>query len=176
MGQPTYCFASQRLHEDMTMTNFDFSQLYRTTVGFDHLSTLLDNIHRSDRTANSYPPYNIELINENNYQITMAVSGFKSDELDIKSEQRTLTVKGQKHPDENSRNYLHQGIAARNFERKFQLADHIKITGAQLENGLLHIDLAREIPEAMKPKTIPIKEGKGRLVDVSKEGAAGAAA
>ena len=172
MGQPTYCFASQRLHEDMTMTNFDFSPLYRTTVGFDHLSTLLDNIHRSDRTANSYPPYNIELINENNYQITMAVSGFKSDELDIKSEQRTLTVKGQKHPDENSRNYLHQGIAARNFERKFQLADHIEITGAQLENGLLHIDLAREIPEAMKPKTIPINEGKGRLMDVSREVAA----
>ena len=156
----------------MTMTNFDFSPLYRTTVGFDHLSTLLDNIHRSDRAANSYPPYNIELINENNYQITMAVSGFKSDELDIKSEQRTLTVKGQKHPDENSRNYLHQGIAARNFERKFQLADHIEITGAQLENGLLHIDLAREIPEAMKPKTIPINEGKGRLMDVSREVAA----
>ena len=172
MGQLTYCFALQRLHEDMTMTNFDFSPLYRTTVGFDHLSTLLDNIHRSDRAANSYPPYNIELINENNYQITMAVSGFKSDELDIKSEQRTLTVRGQKHPDQNSRNFLHQGIAARNFERKFQLADHIEITGAQLENGLLHIDLAREIPEAMKPKTIPIKEGNGRLVDVSREDAA----
>ena len=103
----------------MTMTNFDFSPLYRTTVGFDHLSTLLDNIHRSDRAANSYPPYNIELISENNYQITMAVSGFNSDELDIKSEHRTLTVKGQKHPDQNTRNYLHQGIAARNFERKF---------------------------------------------------------
>lgn len=172
MGQLTYCFALQRLNEDMTMTNFDFSPLYRTTVGFDHLSTLLDNIHRSDRTANSYPPYNIELINENSYQITMAVSGFNSDELDIKSEHRTLTVRGQKHPDENARNYLHQGIAARNFERKFQLADHIEITGAQLENGLLHIDLAREIPEAMKPKTIPINEGKGRLMDVSREGAA----
>ena len=156
----------------MTMTNFDFSPLYRTTVGFDHLSTLLDNIHRSDRAANSYPPYNIELINENNYQITMAVSGFNSDELDIKSEHRTLAIKGQKHPDENTRNYLHQGIAARNFERKFQLADHIKITGAQLENGLLHIDLARDIPEAMKPKTIPINEGKGRLMDVGREGAA----
>ncbi len=154
------------------MTNFDFSPLYRTTVGFDHLSTLLDNIHRSDRAPNSYPPYNIELINENNYQITMAVSGFNSDELDIKSEHRTLTIKGQKHPDENTRNYLHQGIAARNFERKFQLADHIEITGAQLENGLLHIDLAREIPEAMKPKTIPINEGKGRLMDVSREVAA----
>mgnify|MGYP003304351374 FL=1 len=122
----------------MTMTNFDFSPLYRTTVGFDHLSTLLDNIHRSDRAANSYPPYNIELISENNYQITMAVSGFNSDELDIKSEHRTLTVKGQKHPDQNTRNYLHQGIAARNFERKFQLAEHIEITGAQLENCLLY--------------------------------------
>ena len=153
------------------MTSFDFSPLYRTTVGFDHLSSLLDNIHRSDRAANSYPPYNIELIDENSYQITMAVSGFKSEELDIKSEQRTLTVKGQKHPDTNTRNYLHQGIAARNFERKFQLADHIEITGAQLENGLLHIDLAREIPEAMKPKTIPILDSKGRLRDVSKEGA-----
>jgi molecular chaperone IbpA len=172
MGQLTYCFALQRLNEDMTMTNFDFSPLYRTTVGFDHLSTLLDNIHRSDRAANSYPPYNIELISENNYQITMAVSGFNSDELDIKSEHRTLTVKGQKHPDQNTRNYLHQGIAARNFERKFQLAEHIEITGAQLENGLLHIDLAREIPEAMKPKSIPINDGKGRLMDVRREGAA----
>ena len=156
----------------MTMTNFDFSPLYRTTVGFDHLSSLLDNIHRSDRAANSYPPYNIELIDENSYQITMAVSGFKSEELDIKSEQRTLTVRGQKHPESNTRNYLHQGIAGRNFERKFQLADHIEITGAQLENGLLHIDLAREIPEAMKPKTIPISDNKGRLMDVSKEDAA----
>ena len=154
------------------MTNFDFSPLYRTTVGFDHLSSLLDNIHRSDRAANSYPPYNIELIDENSYQITMAVSGFKSEELDIKSEQRTLTVRGQKHPESNTRNYLHQGIAGRNFERKFQLADHIEITGAQLENGLLHIDLAREIPEAMKPKTIPISDNKGRLMDVSKEDAA----
>ena len=156
----------------MTMTNFDFSPLYRTTVGFDHLSTLLDNIHRSDRAANSYPPYNIVLICENNYQITMAVSGFNSDELDIKSEQRTLTVKGQKHPDQNTRNYLHQGIAASNLERKFQLAEHIELTGAQLENGLLHIDLAREIPEAMKPKSIPINDGKGRLMYVSREGAA----
>ena len=156
----------------MTMTNFDFSPLYRTTVGFDHLSSLLDNIHRSDRAVNSYPPYNIELIDENSYQITMAVSGFKSEELDIKSEQRTLTVRGQKHPESNTRNYLHQGIAGRNFERKFQLADHIEITGAQLENGLLHIDLAREIPEAMKPKTIPISDNKGRLMDVSKEDAA----
>ncbi len=154
------------------MTNFDFSPLYRTTVGFDHLSSLLDNIHRSDRAANSYPPYNIELIDENSYQITMAVSGFKSEELDIKSEQRSLTVRGQKHPETNTRNYLHQGIAGRNFERKFQLADHIEITGAQLENGLLHIDLAREIPDAMKPKTIPISENKGRLMDVSKEDAA----
>ena len=154
------------------MTNFDFSPLYRTTVGFDHLSSLLDNIHRSDRAANSYPPYNIELIDENSYQITMAVSGFKSEELDIKSEQRTLTVRGQKHPETNTRNYLHQGIAGRNFERKFQLADHIEITGAQLENGLLHIDLAREIPEAMKPKTIPISDNKGRLMDVSNEDAA----
>ena len=156
----------------MAMTNFDFSPLYRTTVGFDHLSSLLDNIHRSDRAANSYPPYNIELIDENSYQITMAVSGFKSEELDLKSEQRTLTVRGQKNPDANTRNYLHQGIAGRNFERKFQLADHIEITGAQLENGLLHIDLAREIPEAMKPKTIPILDSKGRLRDVSKEGTA----
>ena len=156
----------------MTMTNFDFSPLYRTTVGFDHLSTLLDNMHRSDTTANSYPPYNIELLEDNRYKITMAVSGFQSDELDIKSEEQTLTVKGQKNPDQNTRNYLHQGIAGRNFERKFQLADHIIIIGAQLVNGLLHIDLARDIPEAMKPKTIPITEGKDRLVGVNTEGAA----
>ena len=154
------------------MTTFDFSPLYRTTVGFDHLSTLLDNIHRSDRSANSYPPYNIELISENRYQITMAVSGFQSSELDIKSEEQTLTIKGQKLPDESARKYLHQGIAGRDFERKFQLADHIEIVGAQLENGLLHIDLAREVPEAMKPKTIPIRENNGRLVGVGEENAA----
>ena len=151
----------------MTMTNFDFSPLYRTTVGFDHLSSLLDNIHRSERASNSYPPYNIELLDENQYQITMADSGFRSKELDIQAEKQTLTVKGQKLPDQGMRNYLHQGIAGRNFERKFQLAEHIEIKAAQLANGLLHIDLVREIPEAMKPKTIPIKDAQSRLVGVS---------
>ena len=97
----------------------------------------------------------------------MAVSGFQSNELDIQAEKQTLTVKGQKLPDQGMRNYLHQGIAGRNFERKFQLAEHIEIKAAQLANGLLHIDLAREIPEAMKPKTIPIKDAQSRLVEVS---------
>ncbi len=146
------------------MRNFDFSPLYRTTVGFDHLSSLLDAVSRSDGNANGYPPYNIELMDKDQYRITMAVAGFLEEELDIQSEQQTLSIKGRKEEDSSERNYLHQGIAGRSFERRFQLADHIEVTGARLENGLLHIDLVREIPEAMKPKQIPI--GRGKLIDI----------
>ncbi len=149
------------------MRNFDFAPLYRTTVGFDHLSNLLDAVSRSDTNSSGYPPYNIELLEKDHYQITMAVAGFVEGELDIQSERQTLVVKGNKAEPELERNYLHQGIAARNFERRFQLADHIKVTGARLENGLLHIDLVREVPEAMKPRQIPIGGGDSKLIDVS---------
>ena len=154
------------------MRNFDFSPLYRTTVGFDHLSSLLNAVSRSDANSNSYPPYNIELLDKDRYRITMAVSGFVEDELELQSEKQTLTGKGDKAADKVERNYLHQGIAGRNFERKFQLADHVEVTGANLENGLLHIDLSREIPEAMKPKVIPIGGDKAKLIDADERAAA----
>ena len=156
----------------MTMRNFDFSPLYRTTVGFDHLSTLLNAVNRADTNTNSYPPYNIESLDKDRYRITMAVSGFVEDELELQSEKQTLTIKGNKAADKVERNYLHQGIAGRNFERKFQLADHVEVTGARLENGLLHIDLTREIPEAMKPKVIPIGGSRAKLIDANEKAAA----
>jgi molecular chaperone IbpA len=155
------------------MRTLDFSPLYRSTVGFDHLSSLLDSINRSDASQTGYPPYNIELMDKDQYQITMAVAGFLEEELDIQTEKGTLTITGKKASEDSAeRNYLHQGIAARNFERRFQLADHVEVTGARLANGLLHIDLAREIPEAMKPKKIAIGTEKAALIDVNKQDAA----
>ena len=157
----------------MTMRTLDFSPLYRSTVGFDHLSSLLDSVNRGDSSQTAYPPYNIELLDKDQYQITMAVAGFVDAELDIQTEKGTLTVTGQKAPVEaQEHNYLHQGIAARNFERRFQLADHVEVTGARLANGLLYIDLVREIPEAMKPKKIAIGSEKAALIGVSKQDAA----
>lgn len=153
----------------MTMRNFDFTPLYRSTVGFDHLSSLLDSVNRSDANQ-GYPPYNIELIDKDQYQITMAVAGFREEELDIQTEKLTLTVIGKKTADDDTeRNYLHQGIAARNFERRYQLADHVEVTKARIANGLLYIDLIRNIPEAMKPKKIAIGDGKAALIDVNKQ-------
>ncbi len=154
------------------MRNFDFSPLYRSTIGFDHLSSLLDAVNRNDSSQPSYPPYNIELIDTDKYQITMAVAGFVESELELQSEKQTLTVKGKKEGADGSRNFLHQGIAARNFERRFQLADHIEVTGANLANGLLHIDLVRVIPESMRPRQIPINSEKAKLVDLAKQSAA----
>lgn len=151
------------------MRKLDFAPLYRSTVGFDHLSSLLETVNRSDNTAQAYPPYNIELLEKDQYRITMAVAGFMREELDIQTEQRTLTVNGRRDETGVEHNYLHHGIAARNFERRFQLADHIEVTGAQLNFGLLHIDLAREVPEAMKPKQIPIGNGASKLVNVKEK-------
>lgn len=154
------------------MRNLDFSPLYRTTVGFDHLSSLLDAVSRGDTNSSGYPPYNIERLEKDQYRITMAVAGFVQDELDIQTEKQTLTVKGSKQQDEVERHYLHQGIAARNFERRFQLADHVEVKNARLENGMLHIDLVKEIPEAEKPRSIPISTGNGKLIDEDKRDAA----
>lgn len=155
------------------MRTLDFSPLYRSTVGFDHLSSLLDSANRGEGKQTSYPPYNIELMETDKYQITMAVAGFQENELDIQTEKGTLTITGQKSSDdESARNYLHQGIAARNFERRFQLADHVEVTNARLAHGLLYIDLVREIPEAMKPKKISISNEQATLVDVNKQNAA----
>jgi molecular chaperone IbpA len=138
------------------MREFDLSPLYRSAIGFDRLANMLDNASRNDNQP-SFPPYNIELLGENEYRITMAVAGFENNELDIQSESGSLTVTGQKQEQPQERQYLYQGIAARNFERRFQLADHVKVVTASLENGLLHIDLIREIPEAMKPRQIQIQ-------------------
>lgn len=148
------------------MRTFDFTPLYRSTIGFDHLTSLLDAVTQREQSQPSYPPYNIELLEKDKYRITMAVAGFVENELDIQSEKQTLTVRGKKAEEgDKQRNYLHQGIAGRNFERVFQLADHVKVTGASLNNGLLDIELAREIPEAMKPRQIAINGKTTQLID-----------
>lgn len=138
------------------MRNFDFTPLYRSAIGFDRMASLLDSISRAEQSQPSYPPYNIELTGEDKYRITMAVAGFNQSELTIEVNQNNLTVSANKVADEQQRTYLHQGIAARSFERRFQLADHVQVKSADYEHGLLHIDLQRVIPESMKPRTIPI--------------------
>lgn len=138
----------------------DFSPFYHSAIGFDRMASLLDSVARDAKP--SYPPYNIEQVDENEYRISMAVAGFTEAELDITSEQNTLLISGKQSDEDDSRNYLHRGIAARNFERKFQLAEHVKVVAANLENGLLHVELKREVPEAMKPRKISI--GGGNLL------------
>jgi molecular chaperone IbpA len=145
--------------EDMVMYRFDFSPLFRSTIGFDRLARLVDTATRIDSTALSYPPYNIEKTGEDAYRLTMAVAGFARDELDITVHENTLIVSGKAQHDDEDNRYLHRGIARRAFERRFSLADHLKVTGASLDNGLLHVDLVREVPEAMKPRTINIASG-----------------
>ena len=149
---------------------FDFSPLYRSTVGFDRLAQMLDNAANAE--APTYPPYNIERVGENAFRITMAVAGFGPDDVTIEVKQNALTVSGKK-ADGNGAGveYLHQGIAARAFERRFQLADHVEVTGAELANGLLHVSLKREIPEAMKPRTIAITTGAKPMTIESKKAA-----
>ena len=136
------------------MQTFDFAPFTRSSIGFDRLFELLEGT-RGDLGDTTYPPYNIEKVSDDAYRITMAVAGFDRDELQIVSHQNTLTVSGRKKPEEN-RQYLHRGLAARAFQRQFNLADFVKVDGAGLENGLLTIDLVREVPEAMKPRHIDI--------------------
>jgi molecular chaperone IbpA len=140
---------------------FDLTPLYRSTVGFDRLGQLLDELNSFE--APTYPPYNIERLEENEYRITMAVAGFAPDELNLEMKDNTLTVSGRKSEKTNGGQgqFLHQGIAARSFERRFQLADYVEVEGADMENGLLHIKLRREIPESMKPRNIPIGKAQG---------------
>lgn len=139
------------------MRTIDLSPLYRSAIGFDHLASLLDANLRNEQKRPTYPPYNIELTGEDQYRITMAVAGFRQADLAIEVEGNTLTVSGQKTEEEENKQYLYRGIAARNFERQFQLADHIKVTGASFKDGMLDIDLQREIPEALKPRKITIQ-------------------
>jgi molecular chaperone IbpA len=140
------------------MNTLDFAPLYRSAIGFDRLAQLMDNTLRGDSQP-SYPPYNIELVEQDKYKITMAVAGFERSELDIEVEQDSLKITGRKQRPATQATYLHRGIAARDFEHRFQLAEHVKVVGAKLENGLLNIDLVREIPEAMKPRRISINGG-----------------
>ncbi|MGI9352938.1 MAG: Hsp20 family protein [Rhizobiaceae bacterium] len=145
------------------MRAIDYSPLYRSTVGFDRLFSLLDNMAQGDNSQ-SYPPYNIERTGEDAYRITMAVAGFSEDEISLEAKQNALTVTAEKkEADEGENEVLFRGIAARSFERRFQLADYVKVAGAELENGLLHIDLQREIPEEMKPRKIEIGNGVKQL-------------
>jgi len=141
--------------EDIIMRAFDYSPLYRSTVGFDRLFSMLDSMTQPD-TNQSYPPYNIERTGEDAYRITMAVAGFSEADITIEAKENTLTITAEKEPQETENEMLFQGIAARVFERRFQLADHVEVKNASLENGLLHIDLKREVPEAMKPRKIAI--------------------
>jgi molecular chaperone IbpA len=142
------------------MRPIDLSPLYRSTVGFDRLFDLIDSVTGLDQAAATYPPYNIERLGENEYRITMAVAGFSKDELRVDVKEHTLSVAGAKKPDEKERHYLHRGIAARNFERRFQLADHVEVKGADIQDGLLHVDLVRNVPERLKPRTIAIGKGE----------------
>lgn len=140
------------------MRHVDFSPLYRSTVGFDRLFTMLDTLGQPEATQQSYPPYNIERTGENTYRITMAVAGFDERELSIETHAHVLAIKGEKAPEDQveQTEFLYRGIAKRGFERRFQLADHVEVKNASLKNGLLHIDLLRNIPEAMKPRRIAI--------------------
>lgn len=138
------------------MRNFDLSPLYRATVGFDRVADMMDRALTSDLAQPTYPPYNIEKTDENAYRISIAVAGFGSDELSVELNDGALIVTGRKAEDDSGRTYLHRGIATRAFERRFALADHVKVTGATHEDGMLHLDLVREVPEALKPRRIEI--------------------
>ena len=145
------------------MRHFDLTPLYRSTIGFDRIGSLLDTLNSFEGETPSYPPYTIERVAENAYRISMAVAGFGESDLDIEVKENTLSIRGDKRAEHEQEDatYLHRGIAARSFERRFQLADYVEVVGADMENGLLHINLKREIPESMKPRSIPIGKGQG---------------
>lgn len=142
------------------MRTFDFSPLYRATVGFDRVADLMDRALSADLAQPTYPPYNIEKTAENGYRISIAVAGFGSDELSVDLKDGALIVTGRKAEEDGEKTFLHRGIATRAFERRFALADHMKVTGASHEDGMLNIDLVREVPEALKPRRIEIAGGK----------------
>ena len=143
------------------MRSFDPTPLYRATVGFDRIADMLDRVMASDVSAPSYPPYNIEKVDENAYRISIAVAGFSVDDLSLEVKEGALLVSARRDDSDDGRTFLHRGIATRAFERRFQLADHVKVTGATHADGMLHIDLVREIPEALKPRRIEITRSQG---------------
>jgi molecular chaperone IbpA len=150
------------------MRTFDFAPFHRSTVGFDRLFQLLDSAAGLDSDGGGFPPYNIERLADNEYRITMAIAGFGENDLKLEVKETALTVRGEKAGDANKeRQFLHRGIAERSFERRFQLADHVEVKGAELKDGLLHIDLVRNVPERLKPRTIPIGTGKLKQIEVA---------
>jgi molecular chaperone IbpA len=152
--------------KDAAMRTIDFSPLYRSVVGFDRLADLLDAAAADAGTG--YPPYNIERTGENDYRIEIAVAGFKPEELNIEVKEGVVTVQGRKAANDEPRRYLHRGLAERNFERRFQLAEYVAVTDAHLADGLLQIALKRELPEALKPRTIEVKTGVSTLIEADK--------
>lgn len=138
------------------MRSFDFAPLYRTTVGFDQIANMMDRVLASDGAAPSYPPYNIEKLDDDAYRITIAVAGFSEEDLSVEVRERSLIVSARKKDEDEGKTYLHRGIATRAFERRFALADHVQVTGAAHANGMLHIELERQVPEALKPRQIEI--------------------
>ena len=153
------------------MRHVDFSPLYRSTVGFDRLFTMLDSLAQPEN-GQSYPPYNIERTAEDAYRISMAVAGFSDEDISIEAHRNVLTVKGERAEEQaEGREFLHRGIAARAFERRFQLADHVEVVGAELKNGLLHIDLKRNIPEEMKPRKIEISAAPAKAKQIEAKAA-----
>lgn len=146
------------------MRHFDFAPLYRSTVGFDQIANMMDRVLSNDVSTQSYPPYNIEKTADDAYRISIAVAGFAEDDLSVEVKESALVVSARKADTDDSRTYLHRGIATRAFERRFHLADHVRVTGAVHENGMLHIDLQREIPEALKPRRIAIAKPQAQAV------------
>jgi molecular chaperone IbpA len=158
--------------ENRTMRHVDFSPLYRSTVGFDRLFTMLDSLGQPD-SGQTYPPYNIERTGDDAYRISMAVAGFSDSEIDIVSHRNVLIIKGERKEEkkEDGSEVIYRGIAARSFERRFQLADHVEVTGAALKNGLLHIELKRSVPEELKPRKIEITGGKDNAKQIEAKAA-----
>ncbi|AHD01872.1 Hsp20 family protein [Leisingera methylohalidivorans] len=148
------------------MRSFDFAPLHRATIGFDQIAGLMDRALSADAAQSSYPPYNIEKTDADSYRISIAVAGFSEDDLNVEVKENALVVAAKKADDGDDRTFLHRGIATRAFERRFTLADHVRVTGASHENGMLHIDLHREVPEALKPRRIEISSSRSNRAEI----------
>ena len=148
------------------MRTFDFAPLYRSSVGFDQIANMMDRVLSNDGATPSYPPYNIEKLDNDAYRISIAVAGFSDSDLSVEVREKALIVSARKADEDEAKSYLHRGIATRAFSRRFHLADHVKVTGAAHEHGMLHIDLVREVPEALKPRRIEIAKSAGKAADV----------
>ena len=151
------------------MRHYDLAPLYRATVGFDQVADIMDRLLTSEVSQSSYPPYNIEKTGDDAWRVSVAVAGFADTDLSVEVREKALIVAGRKAAEDKPRTYLHRGIATRAFERRFQLADHVRVTGATHVDGMLHVDLVREVPEALKPRQIEIARGDARAIDVAAE-------